>query len=115
MPELNGGQLLARCLANEGVRFVFGLPSPEIDPLLAALDAHGIRLVPVRHEAVFILFIIRLAAGPCPRKCIRAHAGDHGRYGEYEGRVTPTWLGFPLQWLSPSRSPSRVDVARGAR
>src|SRR5512147_723160 len=51
MPELNGGQLLARYLANEGVRFVFGLPSPEIDPFLAALDAHRIRLVPVRHEA----------------------------------------------------------------
>jgi acetolactate synthase-1/2/3 large subunit len=51
MPELNGGRLLARCLANEGDRFVFGLPSPEIDPLLAALDEHGMRLVPIRHEA----------------------------------------------------------------
>src|SRR5512145_2066569 len=51
MADLNGGALLARCLANEGVRFVFGLPSPEIDPFLAALDAHGIRLVPFRHEA----------------------------------------------------------------
>ena len=51
MAELNGGQVLARCLANEGVRFVFGLPSPEIDPLLAALEEHGMRLVPVRHEA----------------------------------------------------------------
>ena len=51
MAEVNGGALLARCLANEGVRFVFGLPSPEIDPLLAALDAHGIRLVPFRHES----------------------------------------------------------------
>jgi len=51
MAELNGGRLLARCLANEGVRFVFGLPSPEIDPLLAALGEHGIRLVPFRHEA----------------------------------------------------------------
>lgn len=51
MPEITGGELLARCLANEGVRFVFGLPCPELDPLLAALDAHGIRLVPVRHEA----------------------------------------------------------------
>jgi acetolactate synthase-1/2/3 large subunit len=30
---------------------VFGLPCPEIDPLLAALPAHGIRLVPIRHEA----------------------------------------------------------------
>lgn len=51
MSEISGGELLARCLANEGIRFVFGLPSPEIDPLLAALGGHGIRLVPVRHEA----------------------------------------------------------------
>jgi acetolactate synthase-1/2/3 large subunit len=51
MSDVNGGQLLARCLANEGIRFVFGLPSPEIDPFLAALEPHGIRLVPVRHEA----------------------------------------------------------------
>jgi acetolactate synthase I/II/III large subunit len=51
MAEINGGALLARCLASEGVRFVFGLPSPEIDPLLAALEAHGMRLVPFRHEA----------------------------------------------------------------
>jgi acetolactate synthase-1/2/3 large subunit len=51
MTELTGGELLARCLANEGIRFVFGLPCPEIDPLLAALDANEIRFVPVRHEA----------------------------------------------------------------
>src|SRR5262245_30134969 len=51
MAQVNGGQVLARCLAAEGIRFVFGLPSPEIDPLLAALEAHGIRLVPIRHEA----------------------------------------------------------------
>lgn len=51
MSSISGGELLARCLANEGVRFLFGLPSPEIDPLLARLEAHGIRLVPVRHEA----------------------------------------------------------------
>ncbi len=51
MSAINGGELLARCLANEGVKFVFGLPSPEIDPFLARLGANGIRLVPVRHEA----------------------------------------------------------------
>ncbi len=51
MSSITGGEVLARCLANEGVRFVFGLPCPEIDPLLAQLAAHGIRLVPVRHEA----------------------------------------------------------------
>ncbi|HVM96226.1 MAG TPA: thiamine pyrophosphate-binding protein [Candidatus Acidoferrales bacterium] len=51
MADLTGGQVLARCLAAEGVGFVFGLPSPEIDPFLAALDEVGIRLVPFRHEA----------------------------------------------------------------
>jgi acetolactate synthase-1/2/3 large subunit len=54
MTELTGGELLARALANEGVKFVFGLPCPEIDPLLAALDANGIRLVPIRHEAAAV-------------------------------------------------------------
>jgi acetolactate synthase I/II/III large subunit len=48
---MTGGELLARCLAIEGVRFVFGLPSPEVDPLLAALAEQRMRFVPVRHEA----------------------------------------------------------------
>jgi acetolactate synthase-1/2/3 large subunit len=51
MSTITGGELVARCLANEEVMFVFGLPSPEIDPLLAQLGGHGIRFVPVRHEA----------------------------------------------------------------
>ncbi|HVN84417.1 MAG TPA: thiamine pyrophosphate-binding protein [Candidatus Binatia bacterium] len=51
MSAITGGELLARCLANEGIKFVFGLPSPEIDPLLAQLAEHDIRLFPVRHEA----------------------------------------------------------------
>ena len=54
MTELTGGELLARALANEGVKFVFGLPCPEIDPLLAALEANGIRFVTVRHEAAAV-------------------------------------------------------------
>jgi acetolactate synthase-1/2/3 large subunit len=51
MGDISGGELLARCLAAEGVQLVFGLPCPEVDPLLAALDGHGMRFVPVRHEA----------------------------------------------------------------
>src|SRR5512138_1315998 len=54
MTEINGGEVLVRCLANEGIRFVFGLPCPEVDPLLAALERHGIRFVPVRHEAAAV-------------------------------------------------------------
>ena len=51
MTEITGGELFARALQAEGIEFLFGLPSPESDPLLAQLEAHGIRLVPVRHEA----------------------------------------------------------------
>jgi acetolactate synthase-1/2/3 large subunit len=51
MAEMTGGELFARALAAEGIEFLFGLPSPEVDPLLAALGDHGIRLVPLRHEA----------------------------------------------------------------
>jgi acetolactate synthase I/II/III large subunit len=51
MAEMTGGELLARAVANEGVKFVFGLPCPEIDPFLAALDSNGIRFVPIRHES----------------------------------------------------------------
>src|SRR5262249_10172459 len=51
MTDMTGGELVARALQAEGIEFVFGLPCPEIDPLLAQLEEHGIRLVPVRHEA----------------------------------------------------------------
>ncbi|MDE3070574.1 MAG: acetolactate synthase large subunit, partial [Acidobacteriota bacterium] len=51
MSEITGGRLFARALQAEGIEFLFGLPSPEADPLLAELEGHGIRLVPVRHEA----------------------------------------------------------------
>ncbi len=51
MESINGGELLARALANEGIKFVFGLQCPEIDPFLAALEGNGIRFVPIRHEA----------------------------------------------------------------
>ncbi|OBH00980.1 hypothetical protein A5696_14855 [Mycobacterium sp. E2699] len=51
MTEITGGELFARALQAEGIEFVFGLPCPEIDPLLAQLQPHGIRMVPVRHEA----------------------------------------------------------------
>ncbi len=51
MSTMTGGELLARALANERVQFVFGLSCPDIDPLLAALEGNGMRLVPIRHEA----------------------------------------------------------------
>ena len=52
--QITGGELIVRCLAAEGVRFVFGLPCPEIEPILAVLEKYGMRFVPVRHEAAAV-------------------------------------------------------------
>src|SRR5512139_1406846 len=54
MSTISGGELLIRCLTAEGVRFVFGLPCPELDPMLSKLDEYGVRFVPVRHEAAAV-------------------------------------------------------------
>jgi acetolactate synthase-1/2/3 large subunit len=42
--------LLVRCLENEGVRYVFGIPGEEIEDLLFSLQKSSIRFIPTRHE-----------------------------------------------------------------
>ncbi len=47
---MNVAELTVRCLENEGVRVVFGLPGEENIDLMEALGDSGIRFVLVRHE-----------------------------------------------------------------
>ena len=54
MSQITGGELLVRCMVEERVKFVFGIPCPEVDPLLASTERHGVRFVPVRHEAAAV-------------------------------------------------------------
>jgi len=54
MGQITGAELLLRCLVGEGVKFIFGLPSPEVDPLLSQLEQYKVRFVPVRHEAAAV-------------------------------------------------------------
>ena len=54
MAGMSGGEVLARCLANEGVRFLFALPDDHYDMLLGSLEKYGIRHVTVRHEAAAV-------------------------------------------------------------
>lgn len=51
MSAISGGELLTKCLTAEGVRFVFGLPCPELDPMVSKLEDYGVKFVTVRHEA----------------------------------------------------------------
>src|ERR1700704_3556308 len=51
VPPMNAAQLLVRCLENEGVRYVFGIPGEETLDLNAALEDSGkIQFILTRHE-----------------------------------------------------------------
>jgi acetolactate synthase-1/2/3 large subunit len=47
---MNVAKLLARCLENEGVAYIFGLPGEEIIPLVDALSRTSIRFILTRSE-----------------------------------------------------------------
>ena len=47
---MNVAQLIARCLENEGVEYIFGLPGEEIIHLVDALNDSAIRFILVRSE-----------------------------------------------------------------
>ena len=40
MSTITGGELLARCLANEGVKFLFGLPSIPQELMLRFVEVY---------------------------------------------------------------------------
>ena len=46
---------IRKCQFAEGVKFMFGLPCPEVDPISAKLDEYGVRFVPIRHEAAVLM------------------------------------------------------------
>jgi acetolactate synthase-1/2/3 large subunit len=50
MGEVNTAELLVRCLENEGVRYVFGLPGEENLHVLEALSHSSIQFITTRHE-----------------------------------------------------------------
>lgn len=50
MGELNTAELLVKCLENEGVEYIFGLPGEENLHILEALKDSSIRFITTRHE-----------------------------------------------------------------
>ena|GEM_PF-1848209 len=54
MSAISGGELFVKAMATEGVKFLFGLPSPTADPILANLEDNGVRFVPVHHESAAV-------------------------------------------------------------
>jgi acetolactate synthase I/II/III large subunit len=50
MGQLNTADLLVRCLENEGVEYIFGLPGEENLHVLEAIQNSSIRFITTRHE-----------------------------------------------------------------
>ncbi|HEY9619268.1 MAG TPA: acetolactate synthase large subunit [Crinalium sp.] len=50
MSQMNTAELLVRCLENEGVEYVFGLPGEENLQVLEALKTSPIKFITTRHE-----------------------------------------------------------------
>jgi len=47
---LKGSDLFVKCLENEGVQYIFGVPGEEMEDILFSLEKSSIRFIPTRHE-----------------------------------------------------------------
>ena len=47
---MNASDLMVKCLENEGVKYIFGVPGEENEDFLFALEDSSLTFVPVRHE-----------------------------------------------------------------
>ena len=50
MAAVNGGELIGRILAEQGVKYLFSVNGGHIFPILANIREHGIKLIHMRHE-----------------------------------------------------------------
>ncbi len=47
---MQGSDLFVKCLENEGVQYIFGLPGEEMEDILFSLEKSSIKFIPTRHE-----------------------------------------------------------------
>ena len=62
---MNGGEIIARVLQKQGVKFLFTLCGGHISPIFVAAQNLGIRVIDTRHEvnAVFAADAVSLLTG----------------------------------------------------
>ncbi len=107
MADVTGGDLIARCLANQGVKLVFGLPCPEVDPLLASLETYGIRLVPIRHEAAAVHMAEGLYKSSGQVAAVLGNPGP-GTANLLPGVITARHEGVPVVVITAQHRPGIV-------
>jgi len=101
MPKnVSGAQILAHCLVSQGIRMVFTVPTPRLNPLIEALEEQdGVRLIRARNETAAAL----MAEGYIRRARLQAAVltDAHGRALSQVCGVTNAWADkIPLVSLS---------------
>jgi acetolactate synthase-1/2/3 large subunit len=136
-PTSSAAELLVRCLENEGVQFVFGIPGEENIRLTMALDRSSIRYILTRHEqaAAFMAEmygrvtgtagVVSATLGPgainlqlgvadattnsTPVVALSAQVGRHRNYKESHQFVDLVNMFAPItQWAAEVPSPAAI-------
>ena len=63
-------ELLIKCLENEGVEYIFGIPGEENLYVMDALRNSSIEFITVRHERALHLWPMSMVALPGERGCV---------------------------------------------
>lgn len=95
MSTISGGELFVKAMAAEGVKFLFGLPSPTVDPILANLEDNGIRFVPVHHESAAVHMAEGLYKTTGQASAVIANPGP-GSANLLPGVITASHEGVPV-------------------
>jgi Thiamine pyrophosphate-requiring enzymes [acetolactate synthase, pyruvate dehydrogenase (cytochrome), glyoxylate carboligase, phosphonopyruvate decarboxylase] len=97
---MKGSELLLRCLENEEVRWIFGVPGEETLDVLNSLVDSQIRFIPARHEQGAAFY------GRCPWAADRERPGSVSPpWGLVQPICSPAWQ--TRIWIAPRWLPSR--------
>jgi acetolactate synthase-1/2/3 large subunit len=112
MADITGGELLLKCLQQEGVTVLFGILDGGFNPFLAKLDEYNIRFINTRHEAAAAHMAEAWARIRGEPAVVIGGIGP-GAANMVSGVVTAFAEGSPLIVLSGQRRRSIIYPDRG--
>jgi len=112
MAAMTGGELVAKCLAQEKVRTIFAVPDVSYNPILGSLKGHGIRLVPPRHEAAAAHMADGWSRATGEPGVCMAGAGP-GTANLLSGIITANAEGSPVVAITTGRDSRAIYPERG--
>jgi acetolactate synthase-1/2/3 large subunit len=112
MSQMTGGELLLKCLKEEGVSLLFGVLDGSFNPFLAKLEEYGMRFINPRHEAAAAHMADAYARVRGEPAVVIGGIGP-GAANMVSGIVTAYAEGSPLIVISGQRRRSIIYPDRG--